>query len=57
VGFTNGRNVVSDLGYGNIGRDWLGRVRLTDFTLESAPQFRLAMEKAGGKIYFNFKIN
>ena len=46
--FTNGRQVVSDLGPGNVGRDWLGRLRLTDFSVETIPQFRLAMQRKGG---------
>lgn len=48
LGFTNGRHVVSDLGPGNVGRDWLGRLRLTDFSVETVPQFRLAMQRKGG---------
>lgn len=51
IGFTNGRSVVSDLGVGNIGRDWLGRVRLTDFSLETVPAFRAAMRKHGGRLF------
>lgn len=50
VGFTNGRYVISDLGPGNIGRDWLRRIRLTDFSLETVPQFRINMKKRGGTI-------
>lgn len=42
-GFTNGRLVVSDLGPGNVGRDWLGRIRLPDFAVETIPNFRIAM--------------
>lgn len=53
VGFTNGRLVVSDLGLGNVGRDWLGRLRLTDFSVETIPQFRSAMQKQGGKLNSN----
>lgn len=53
VGFTNGRLVVSDLGLGNVGRDWLGRLRLTDFSVETVPQFRSAMQKQGGKLNSN----
>ena len=45
LGFTNGRYVVSDLGPGNVGRDWLGRLRLVDFSVETIPQFRLAMQR------------
>lgn len=52
-GYTNGQWVVSDLGSGNIGRDWLGRIRLPDFTLESVPAFKLAMQRRGGKIVNN----
>lgn len=48
LGFTNGRQVVSDIGPGNVGRDWLGRIRLTDFAVEPVPQFRLAMQRKGG---------
>lgn len=48
LGFTNGRYVVSDLGPGNVGRDWLGRLRLADFSVEPIPQFRLAMQRKGG---------
>lgn len=48
LGFTNGRHVVSDLGPGNVGRDLLGRLRLTDFSIETIPQFRLAMQRKGG---------
>lgn len=50
LGFSNGRYIVSDLGPGNVGMDWLGRIRLTDFSLETIPQFRLAMQKRGGKL-------
>lgn len=50
AGYTNGRLVVTDIGPGNVGRDWLGRLRLTDFSLETMPQFRLAMQKRGGKL-------
>ncbi len=50
LGFTNGRHVVSDLGPGNIGRDWLGRLRLTDFSVETIPQFRAAMMRKGGTL-------
>ena len=50
-GFTNGRYVVSDLGPGNVGRDMLGRPRLVDFAIESVPEFRLAMERKGGKLF------
>lgn len=49
-GYTNGRWVISDLGEGNIGRDWLRRLKLTDFSLETVPEFRLAMRKKGGKL-------
>lgn len=49
IGFTNGRYVVSDLGAGNVGRDFFGRPRLIDFAIESVPEFRLAMQKQGGK--------
>lgn len=50
LGFSNGRHVVSDLGPGNVGRDWLGRVRLTDFSVETVPQFRAAMMRRGGTL-------
>lgn len=53
VGYTNGNWVVSDLGLGNIGRDMLGRVRLTDFSIETMPAFRMAMQKRGGKLINN----
>lgn len=43
AGYTNGRWVVSDLGPGNVGRDWLGRIRFTDFSIESVPAFRMAI--------------
>lgn len=49
-GFTNGRMVVSDLGYGNVGRDLLGRPRLIDFALETVPEFRAAVYRKGGNI-------
>lgn len=52
--YTNGRYVVSDLGEGNVGVDWLGRIRFPDFAIESVPEFKLAMQKLGGII---FKIN
>jgi hypothetical protein len=48
IGFTNGRFVVSDLGEGNVGRDIFGRTRLTDFTVETVPEFKAAMERKGG---------
>lgn len=50
MGFTNGKFVISDLKPGNIGRDWLGRIRLPDFAIETPTQFRLAMQKRGGKL-------
>lgn len=50
TGYTNGNWVVTDLGPGNVGKDLLGRLRLTDFSLETMPQFRLAMQKRGGKL-------
>lgn len=50
LGFSNGRHVVSDLGPGNVGRDWLGRIRLTDFSVETVPQFRAAMMRRGGTL-------
>lgn len=50
LGFSNGRYVVSDLGPGNVGRDWLGRLRLADFSVETVPQFRAAMMKKGGTL-------
>lgn len=53
AGYTNGRLVATDIGPGNVGRDWLGRLRLTDFSLETMPQFRLAMQKRGGKLINN----
>lgn len=53
MGFSNGRVVASDIGPGNVGRDWLGRLRLTDFSLETVPQFRMTMQKRGGKIINN----
>ena len=53
AGYTNGRWVVSDLGPGNVGRDWLGRIRFPDFSIESVPAFRMAIQKRGGKIINN----
>lgn len=53
AGYTNGKLVATDIGPGNVGRDWLGRLRLTDFSLETMPQFRLAMQKLGGKLINN----
>lgn len=53
LGFTNGRMVASDLGPGNVGRDWLGRLRLVDFSLEPVSAFRMAMQKRGGKLINN----
>lgn len=53
AGYTNGKLVATDIGPGNVGRDWLGRLRLTDFSLETMPQFRLAMQKRGGKLINN----
>lgn len=50
LGFSNGRHVVSDIGPGNVGKDLLGRPRLVDFSIETVPEFRLAMQKQGGKI-------
>lgn len=50
LGFSNGRHVVSDLGPGNVGRDWLGRIRLIDFSVETVPQFRAAMMRRGGTL-------
>lgn len=53
AGYTNGKLVVTDIGPGNVGRNRLGRLRLTDFSLETMPQFRLAMQKRGGKLINN----
>ena len=53
AGYTNGRWVVSDLGQGNVGKDWLGRIRFPDFSIESVPNFRMAIQKQGGKIINN----
>lgn len=53
AGYTNGRWVVSDLGFGNVGRDWLRRIRFPDFSIESVPTFRMAIQKRGGKILNN----
>lgn len=53
AGFTDGNWVVSDIGPGNVGRDWLGRLRLVDFSMEPMPAFRMAMQKRGGKIINN----
>lgn len=53
AGYTNGKWVVSDLGPGNVGRDWLGRIRFPDFSIESVPAFRIAMQKRGGQIFNN----
>ena len=53
AGYTNSRQVVSDLGPRNVGRDWLGRIRFTDFSIESVPAFRMAIQKRGGKILNN----
>ena len=53
VGFTDGNWVISDIGPGNVGRDWLGRLRLVDFSMEPMPAFRMAMQKRGGKIINN----
>lgn len=50
LGFTNGRQVISDLGPGNVGRDLLGRPRFVDFIVQSKPQFLLDMQKQGGKL-------
>lgn len=51
AGYTNGELVATDIGLGNVGKDWLGRLRLVDFSLESMPEFRLAMQKQGGKLW------
>ena len=53
AGYTNGRLVATDIGPGNVGKDWLGRLRLTDFSLETIPQFKLAIQKLGGKLINN----
>lgn len=53
IGFTDGNWVVSDIGPGNIGRDWLGRLRLVDFSMEPMPAFKLAMQKRGGRLINN----
>ena len=50
---TNKKWVVSDLGQGNVGRDWLGRIRFPDFSIESVPDFKMAIQKRGGKIINN----
>lgn len=50
AGYTNGRLVATDIGPGNVGRDLFGRLRLTDFSLETVPQFRAAMLQKGGKL-------
>lgn len=48
AGYTNGRYVVSDLGPGNVGKNWLGSLRLTDFSMDLVPQFRMAIQRKGG---------
>lgn len=53
VGYTKGNWVVSDLGQGNIGKDIFGRVRLTDFSIETVPEFKMAMQRRGGKLINN----
>lgn len=53
AGYTNGRWVVSDLGEGNVGKDWLGRIRFPDFSIESVSAFRTAIQKQGGKLLNN----
>ncbi len=53
AGYTNGNWVVTDLGPGNVGRNWLGQLRLPDFSIESMPAFRMAMQKRGGKLINN----
>ena len=57
TGYTNGRWVISDLGEGNVGKDWLGRIRFSDFVVESRPQFNLYIRKLGGKLLTNFNRN
>lgn len=47
LGFSNSRHVVSDLGPGNVGRDWLGQLRLANFSVETVSQFRVAMIRRG----------
>lgn len=46
--YTNGRQVIYDLGPGNIGRDWLGRSTIIDGTVSSPQGFAGAMMKKGG---------
>ena len=53
TGYTNKKWVVSDLGQGNVRRDWLGRIRFPDFSIESVPDFKMAIQKLGGKIINN----
>ena len=43
TGYTNKKWVISDLGQGNVGRDWLGRIRFPDFSIESVPDFKMAI--------------
>lgn len=56
IGFTNGRHVISDLGPGNIGKDLFGRLRLADFSIETVPEFRMAMQRKGGILKHTLKI-
>lgn len=49
-GYTNGKLVATDIGPGNVGRNWLGQLKLVDFSLETIPQFKMAMQKRGGKM-------
>lgn len=50
LGFTNGKWVVSDLGPGNVGKNWFGKIKFADFSIESVPEFRMAMQRKGGKL-------
>lgn len=49
--YTNGRVVVSDLGPGNIGKNWFGQIRIPDSVVETVPEFYMNLMKKGGKLY------
>lgn len=48
--YTNGRVVVSDLGPGNIGKNWFGQIRIPDMVVETVPEFYMNLMKKGGKL-------
>lgn len=52
LGFTNGRFVISDLNEGNVGVTLTGKPRFIDLVVETVPDFRIAIQRKGGKVMY-----